>query len=417
MVRFGRGHKAAPDRTTTPTTTNEETAQAEEVFRDVFADVQGALLYGEDAAKKKGSKNPNPFDDDNTHNNSTSSSSDKDPLTLANSVFRKKKKGTPLLDISETSATSAVSHESHTSGNSNSNTNHWGDSVLTLKTSNQTSNTVNDKSSSTSEQQQSYQWHQVLVATETHRQRSAQQQLRECRNRWQAWTHLVRNSLHETQATVRWYVGIHLARDQLLTSLELGSSLLYMDDEEEVEEENAKDDDDADELPEKPKRVRDESNTDDTVCDTNAAALPPANNNNSHDHNHHLNTTTASPSMTTSTVAAAPPIPSITIPSRNSYPHEPVFVLFRQHNLLHQNLWSLLMMNNNNNNDTTSEVASPQQSCRIQEMVQKLQIHAVVLDQQALERVRQLEQVEEHVQQAWGESLFVCNGWWLVFTV
>ena len=64
-------------------------------------------------------------------------------------------------------------------------------------------------------------------------------------------------------------------------------------------------------------------------------------------------------------------------------------------------------MMNSNNNDFTTESSnatfSDPQSWRVQEIVQQLQSLTVTLDQQALERVQQLEQVEEQVKQAWGE--------------
>ena len=396
MVRFGRhNHKnnKAPIAVTDGTRTTNEVAEAEDLFRDVFADVQGALLYGEDSTKKgSSSSKQNPFDDDNKEDNIN--------INNATSVFKKKKKtpaDTPLLDISETSATTQESHFS----NSNTKNNILGDSVLTIKTSNQTSNNNNTNAN----QSTTHQWHQVLVATETHRQMSAQQQLRECRTRWQAWQQLVRNSLHETQATVRWLVGIHLARDQLLQSLELGSSWYPSEHKEEEEEEtktsNTAEDED-DELPEKPKPPLCRGDEDHTMCDTNAAALPP-DNTNPGDAPQLLPPSRAA---TTTTMTVGPPIASITIPSRHAYPHEPVFVLFRQHNLLHQNLWSLLMMNSNNNDFTTESsnaTFSDPQSWRVQEIVQQLQSLTVTLDQQALERVQQLEQVEEQVKQAWGE--------------
>ena len=48
-----------------------------------------------------------------------------------------------------------------------------------------------------------------------------------------------------------------------------------------------------------------------------------------------------------------------------------------------------------------------------QQMVQQLQMHATIMDQEALELVKQLEQAEEQVQRAWGEfrsnSIVLCR--------
>jgi len=269
---------------------------------------------------------------------------------------------------------------------------HWKEqrdcSLTTIRTSNKKQDLNLDR------------WHNLLVASEQQRKQTATAQLQAYQDELQAVQQLVEHSCQETVTAARWVTGIAKAEEQLLRALELGESKDNGDDDHADDEllddsfessnnNNNQSKDESFELPEKKKE-------DDSVDDTNAAVIPMSSSTASNsggdepDNNHDERPLLQSKSSSNVNNSNDPPIASLTIPSQTARSYEPVTILFKQHNLLHQSLLTML---------DTRKTAH-----KVQELKKTMLEQVQVLDQQAHLVFKDMQSQELEVEIAWSES-------------
>jgi len=274
---------------------------------------------------------------------------------------------------------------------------HWKEqrdcSLTTIRTSNKKQDLDLDR------------WHNLLVSSEQQRKQAATAQLQAYQDELQAVQQLVEHSCQETVTAARWVTGIAKAEEQLLRALELGESKDNGDDDHADDEllddsfessnnnnNNNNNNHAKDEffgLPEKKKE-------DESVDDTNAAVIPMSSSTASNsggdepDNNHDERPLLQSKSSSNVNNSNDPPIASLTIPSQTARSYEPVTILFKQHNLLHQSLLTML---------DTRKTAH-----KVQELKKTMLEQVQVLDQQAHLVFKDMQSQELEVEIAWSES-------------
>jgi len=301
-------------------------------------------------------------------------------------------------------STSATISNSNTSSNPTNNANQLpkagprhkehSDSLITVKTSNRQT----DRNSL-------QQWHRLLVETEWARRQTALERLVGYRDQLHALQQLTEQAQRETVTAARWVTGLARAEEQLMKALELGGDD-DDDDDDALEEAEAnvlknKNNGRSEEPEDLPERRRDDG---DLSTNGTNEAVALANEEDSSVIREEEEVEAAAPRGTTSprhspknggdsSSRDGPPIGSVTIPTRAAFAYDPVIVLMKQHNMLHQTLLTML---------ETGKTAA-----KMKALKEEVQASLRLLQEQATEVLNELKSTEKEVESAWGTLLLL----------
>lgn len=263
------------------------------------------------------------------------------------------------------------------------------DSLITVKTSNRQT----DRNSL-------QQWHRLLVETEWARRQKAFERLLGYRDRLHALQQLTDQAQRETLTAARWVTGLARAEEQLMTALELGGDDDDDDDDDALEDAEAKIRKNKNGRSEEdlPERRRDDGDL--STNGTNEAvalALEEDSSAIGEEQEKEVEAVaargTTAPRHSQKNGRDQPPIGSVTIPTRAAFAYDPVIILMKQHNMLHQTLLTML---------ETGKTAA-----KLKELKEEVQASVRLLQEQATEVLKELRSTEEEVESAWGTLLLL----------